>query len=76
MFLMHLMNVSDLPVSQYYPVRNKMFLKINIKKRTLLNFITLSHTVMSLYLDIMLGCREAKVRPYGLWCLAYRIYLQ
>ena len=72
---MHIMNVSTLKSSQYSAVRKKIILKINIKKRTPLTFITSPHTVISLYLDIMWatgggGC------PCGPWYLAYRFPLQ
>ena len=53
MFPMHLMNVSTLPFPQYSVVQKKVILKIDIKKRTPLNFITSAHTVMSLCLYIM-----------------------
>ena len=68
MFPMHLTNVSTLPLLQYSVVRNKMLLKIDIKKRTPLNFIISAHNGMSLYIDIMWGGRGGSL---SLWDLVY-----
>ena len=65
MFLMHLINVYTLPFLQYSETRRRMFLNIDINKRTPMTFITPAHTVIYLYLGIMWVSRGEKSVPVG-----------